>query len=163
VEWTERTCQSAYLLLHRSQAPALQMPSENMTPSTPEFICEWMSSFLTGHQHIMGYSVPSEYVWLQRIEGKRSPYSITACRVPELIPVIGSQLQVMWVINLTAGCHHFLPGPQLPSQPLRGLLPISAAWWTEARRVWAVCVRLLPDSVASAIWTQALLCLSPTR
>jgi len=34
-------------------------------------------------------------------------------------------LQVTWVINPAVGCHYFPPGPQLPSQPLRGLLPIS--------------------------------------
>jgi len=33
-------------------------------------------------------------------------------------------LQVTWVINPAVGCHYFPPGPQLPSQPLRGLLPI---------------------------------------
>ena len=33
-------------------------------------------------------------------------------------------LQVMWVINPAVGCHYFPPGPQLPPQPLRGLLPI---------------------------------------
>jgi len=33
-------------------------------------------------------------------------------------------LQAMRVINPVAGCHYFLPGPQLPSQPLSGLLPI---------------------------------------
>jgi len=38
-----------------------------------------------------------------------------------------------------------------------------AAWWTQARWVWTVCLRLLPDSVAAAIWTQALLRLSPAR
>ena len=32
--------------------------------------------------------------------------------------------QVTWVINPAAGCHYFPPGRQLPSQPLRGLLPI---------------------------------------
>jgi len=52
---------------------------------------------------------------------KGSLYSITERRVPELIPVLGSQ---------SAGdvshksCHYFPPGPQLPPQPLRGLLPI---------------------------------------
>ena len=30
-----------------------------------------------------------------------------------------------------------------------------AAWWTEARRVWTVCLRLLPNSVTTAIWTRA--------
>ena len=34
-------------------------------------------------------------------------------------------LQVTWVINPAVGCHYFLPGLQVPSQPLRGLLPIS--------------------------------------
>jgi len=38
-----------------------------------------------------------------------------------------------------------------------------AAWWTETRWVWAVCPRLLPDSVAAVIWTRALLRLSPAR
>ena len=32
-----------------------------------------------------------------------------------------------------------------------------AAWWTDARWVWTVCLRLLPDSVSAAIWTRALL------
>ena len=38
-----------------------------------------------------------------------------------------------------------------------------ADWWTEARWVWTVCLTLLPDSVAAAIWTQVLLRLSPAR
>jgi len=33
--------------------------------------------------------------------------------------------QVTWVINPTVGCHYLPPGLQLPSQLLRGLLPIS--------------------------------------
>jgi len=38
-----------------------------------------------------------------------------------------------------------------------------AAWWTQARWMWTVCLGLLPDSVAAAISTQALLRLSPAR
>ena len=39
-----------------------------------------------------------------------------------------------------------------------------AVWWTEAQWVWTVCLRLFPDSVATAIWTRAaLLCLSPAQ
>ena len=34
-------------------------------------------------------------------------------------------VQVPWVINPAVGCHYFPPGLQLPSQPLRGLVPIS--------------------------------------
>jgi len=33
-------------------------------------------------------------------------------------------LQVTWVICPVVGCRYFPSGPQLPSQPLRGLLPI---------------------------------------
>ena len=33
-------------------------------------------------------------------------------------------LQVTWVINPVVGCHYFLPGPQLPPQPLRGMFLI---------------------------------------
>jgi len=61
-------------------------------------------------------------------------------------------LQVTWVINPAVGCHYFPPGLLLPPQPLRGLLFLL---WTEAQWVWAVCLRLLPDTVATAIWTWA--------
>ena len=63
-------------------------------------------------------------------------------------------LQAMWVTNPAVGCHcvlpfssvnkkiiyYFPPGLQLPPQPLRGTN--FAAWWTEARWVWTVCLRL---------------------
>jgi len=61
-------------------------------------------------------------------KGEGSPYSITERRVPELVPVLGSQL---------AGAVSHNPGGRLPllsarpavtpatEQPLRGLLPIS--------------------------------------
>ena len=55
-------------------------------------------------------------------------YSITERRVPELIPVLCSQL-ASDVSHKPGGRLPLLsgvpPGPQLPSQPLRGLLPIS--------------------------------------
>ena len=50
---------------------------------------------------------------------KGSPYSITERRVPELIPVLGSQ-PAGDVSHKPGG----RPGLQLPMQPLRGLLPI---------------------------------------
>ena len=59
------------------------------------------------------------------VKGKGSPYSITERRVPELIRFLAVSLQMTWVINPAVGCHYFPPGPQLPSQPLRVLLPIS--------------------------------------
>ena len=57
-------------------------------------------------------------------KSKRIPYLITERRVPELIPVLGSEPAGDGIINLTLGCHYFLTGLQLPPQPLRGLIPI---------------------------------------
>ena len=88
---------------------------------------------------------------------------ITERRVPELIPVLGSQ---------PAGDVSHKPGGRLPSLSARpAVTPATlnrtatnfAAWWTEAQWVWTVCLRLLPRSVATAIWTRALLRLSPAR
>jgi len=56
-------------------------------------------------------------------KGKGSPYSITERRVSELIPVLGSQ-PAGDVSHKPSGRLPLPPGPQLPSQPLRGLLPI---------------------------------------
>ena len=54
--------------------------------------------------------------------------------------------QMTWVINPAVGCHYFPPGLQLPPQPLRGLLSIFAALWTEAQWVWTVCLSLYPTA-----------------
>ena len=92
---------------------------------------------------------------------KGSPYSITERRVPQLIPVLGSQ---------PAGDVSHKPSRRLPLLSARpAVTPATlkrtatnfAAWWTEAWWVWTVSLRLLPDSIAAAIWTQALLRLSP--
>ena len=58
-------------------------------------------------------------------KGKGSPYSIAERRVPELIPVLGNQ-PAGDVSHKPGGRLPLLstPGLQLPSQPLRGLLPI---------------------------------------
>ena len=57
------------------------------------------------------------HVVLER-KGKGSPHSITERRVPELIPVLGSQPAGDVIINPTVGCHYFPSGLQLPPQPL---------------------------------------------
>jgi len=64
-------------------------------------------------------------------------------------------MQVTWVINLAVGCHYFPPGLQLPPQPLRGLLPVLLLGEQRHNGGWTVCLKLLPDSVAAAIWTRA--------
>ena len=95
------------------------------------------------------------------VKGKGSPYSITKCRVLELIPVLGSQ---------PAGDVSHKPGSRLPllsAKPavtpatLKRAATNFVAWWTEAWWVWTVCLRLLPGSVVTAIWTRALVHLSP--
>ena len=61
-------------------------------------------------------------------------------------------------VSLQVMCHK--PGGRLPllfTRPaitpatLKRAATNFAAWWTEARWVWAVCLRLLPDNVVTAI------------
>jgi len=81
----------------------------------------------------------------------KSSYSIAERRVPVLIPVRGSQ---------PAGDVSHKPGGRRPLLFVRPSVIIAnlkraatdfAAWSTEARWVWTVCLGLLPDSVAAAI------------
>jgi len=74
--------------------------------------------------------------------------------VPELIPVLSSQ---------TAGDVSHEPVGKLPLLSARLAVTLAtlkraatnfAAWWAEAQWVWTVCLSLLPDSVAAAIWTR---------
>ena len=93
------------------------------------------------------------WIWISvniSVDKKGSPYSITERRVPELIPVLGSQ---------PAGYMSHKPGGRLPILSARpAVTPATlnraatnfAARWTEARWVWTVCLRLLHDSVATA-------------
>jgi len=96
-------------------------------------------------------------LWPQPITSKNkgSPYSITERRVLELIPVLGSQ---------PAGDASHKPDSRLPllsatpavtPATLKRAATNFAAWWTGAQWVWTVCLRLLPDSITTAIWTQA--------
>jgi len=54
---------------------------------------------------------------------KGGPYSIAKRRVPELIPLLCSQ--PARDVSHKPGCRYYPPGLQLPSQPLRALLPVS--------------------------------------
>ena len=91
-------------------------------------------------------------------KGKGSPYSITERKVPDLIPVLGSQpagdvghkpINGRLLLGLLS------TRPAITPATLKRAATNFAAWWTEARWVWTVCLRLLPDSVATAIWTRA--------
>jgi len=72
-------------------------------------------------------------------------------------------LQVTWVIIPAVGSHYFPPGLQLPPQSLKKAATNFTAWWTQAQWMSTVCLRLLPDSVMTAVWTRAVLHLSPAR
>ena len=85
-------------------------------------------------------------------------HRLTRVRFRSWSQFLAVSLQVMWIINPVVGCHYFPPSLQLPQEPLRGLLPILLLW-TGAKWVWTVCLRLLPNSISTAIWTQALLCI----
>ena len=77
------------------------------------------------------------------LKSKGSRYSITKCRVPELIPVLGSQ---------PPGDASHKPGGRLPLLAVRPAVTLATlkraatnftACWTEAQQLWTVCLRLL--------------------
>ena len=92
-------------------------------------------------------------------KGKGSPYSITERRVPELIPVLGSQPASDVSHEPDSRLSLLSARPAVTFTTLKRAATNFAAWWTEARWVWTICLRLLPNSVAT--WTQALVCLNP--
>ena len=69
----------------------------------------------------------------------------------------------MWVINPGGRLSLLSARPAVILAIFKRAATNFAAWWTEAQWVWTVCLRLLPDSVATAIWTRALLHLTGAR
>ena len=87
------------------------------------------SAVCTGEHPLRRATVPitpQSTTLINHIKGKGSPHSLTERRVPELIPVLGSQPagDASHKPGPAVGCHYFPSGLQLPPQPLRGLLPI---------------------------------------
>jgi len=72
---------------------------------------------------------------LDRKSGKRSPYSITERRVPELIPVLGSQSAGDGVINPAVGCHYFPPDPQFNVRLKAGISLLNLPHETKNKKV----------------------------
>jgi len=62
--------------------------------------------------------------WLPVAGKKGSPYSITSVWFRSWSRFLAVSIQLTWVINSAIGCHYFPPGLQLPSRPLRRLLPV---------------------------------------
>jgi len=115
------------------------------------FTCVWVRIESLGHRSRSRWrskvkcykTIYSVLLWLlndgRSKKGKGSPYSITQRRVPELIPVLGSQ---------PAGDVSHKPGGRLPLLSDRpAVTPATLkkaatnfdAWWTEAWWVWTVC------------------------
>jgi len=93
--WNQRRRPTSSHLKHRSRSAVVQSP--------------YLTALLSYNYH---------YWYRYGKKGNGSPYS----RVPELITVLGSQPAGDESHNPAVGCHYFPPGPQLPSQLLRGLL-----------------------------------------
>jgi len=73
-------------------------------------------------------------------KGKGSPYSITERRVPGLIQVLGSR-HAADVSHKPGGRLPLLSAtPAVTFATLKRAATSFAAWWTEARRVWTVCL-----------------------
>jgi len=107
------------------------------------------SSTIDYHSH---WEVWDSYILDTIVKGKGSPYSTAKRRVPELIPVLGSQ---------PAGNVSHKPGGRLPlpsARPavtlatLKRAATIFAVWWTEARWVWTVCLRQAFAVCPTASW-----------
>jgi len=80
-------------------------------------------------------SLFSRKTWRHKIKESASTCQLITCKKVKVARVtsigfkswsrfLAVSLQVMRVINPAVGCRYFPPGSQLPSQPLRGLLPI---------------------------------------
>ena len=83
---------------------------------------------------------------------KCSPHSISERRVPELIPVLGSQ---------PAGDVSHKRGSRLSLLSARPAVTLTtlerattnlAAWWTEARWVWTACLRLMCNRLRASCY-----------
>jgi len=90
-------------------------------------------------------------VWNYQNAGckKGSSYSITKRRVPELIPVLGSQPAGDVSHKLGGRLPLLSTRPAITPATLKRAATSFAAWWTEAWWVWTVCLRLLLDNVVT--------------
>jgi len=118
-------------------------------------VSKWASTDACTHALTDGQ--PQKYCLAPTI-GSAKKVKVAHTRLPSVefrswSQFLAVSLQVTWVINPTVGCRYFPPGLQLPPQHLRGLLLILLLG-EEAQWVWAVCLRLLPDSIATGIWTR---------
>ena len=153
--WVGGTMHSVYIILHHiaaldSHARCGPVTTDIAWPVSPSLIDE---SYENGWGHLkkMGKKVKIAHTRLPSM-GFRSWFLFLAV-----------SLQVTQVINPGGRLRLLSAGPVVTLATLMKAATNFAAWWTEARWVWTVCLRLLPDSVTTVTWTQALLHLSPAR
>jgi len=155
------------ILLNKKTFSPSGLPLRTRTVYVPRRISR-KNGLKSGLSPGLGYKEKSHYLgntWilLQHIhyrhasvkKGKGNPYSITD-RIE-----FRSWSKVL--VSQPAGDVSHKPGGRLPLFPARPAATSAtlktaatnfAAWWAEARWMWTVCLRLLPDSVAAAIWTR---------
>ena len=85
-------------------------------------------------------------------KGKGSPYSITECRVPKLIPVLCSRPAGDVSHKPVGGLSLLSTRPTVTPATFKRAATNFSSWWTEAQWVWTVCRFrclnvLLPPSV----------------
>jgi len=120
--------------------------SRSSTTSSSNITINWLNNLDATFITILSLSLQSHLQHINKVlkihlwfcalsKGKGSPYSITEHRVPELIPVLGSQ---------PAGDMSHKPGGKLPLLSTRPAVTLAtlkraatnfAAWWTEAQWV----------------------------
>ena len=99
---------------------------------------------------------PLGYIFYARVSFKRVKVAHTRLPSAEFRSwsrFLAVSLQVTWIIKLAVGCHYFLPGLQLPPQPLRWLLPILLLGEQRHNGCEQFASRLLLDSVATVMGT----------
>ena len=100
---------------------SLPSPTKSRLPKTKRLLWEFSCGFIGSR--------------VKKVKAART--RVPSVRFRSWSRFLTVSMQVTWVIHPSVGCDYFPPGLKLLSQPLRGLL-------SEARWVWAVCLRLLP-------------------
>jgi len=113
-----RPCVLPYKLTHIRASHATHRPDD--------FSAENRSLIhtLTWRHRILGHDTIA-ILWVKIGKGSHTRLPTVHVGFRSWSRFLAVSLQMTWVINPAVGCHYFPPGLQLPSWPLRGLMPIS--------------------------------------
>ena len=120
---------------HGGHPHTLEWDGEFAIKNSPKYMAHWAPPSLYPKQHLDQF-IRIGWAWyrhqhrhtqtmLHLQQQKVTHTRIMSVGFRSWSRILAVSLQVTWVINPMVGCHYFPPGLQLPSQPLRGLLPIS--------------------------------------